>query len=93
MRSYMQHSWQNNHPNRNHSHCKTLQQQQSKRSLIRSIDLNQQAVVEIEEAVEEVVGEDKRTFPVMGRMALGLLADGIMTTTVGHVGMILNTTA
>jgi hypothetical protein len=75
MRSYMQHSWQNNHPN--HSHCKTIQQQQSKRSLIRSIDLNQQAVVEIEEAVEEVVGEDKRTFPVMGRMALGLLADGI----------------
>ena len=92
MHSYMQHSWQNNHPNRNHSHCRIIQQQQSKRSLIRSIDLNQQAAVVIEAAVGEAVEEDKRTFQAMARIVFEQHADGAMTTTVGHVVLILNTT-
>jgi hypothetical protein len=88
----MQHSWQNNHPNRNHSHCKTIQQQQSKLSLIRSIDLNQQAVVVIEAAVGEAVEEDRRTFPAMERMVFEQHADGVMITTVELVDLISNTT-
>jgi signal-transduction protein with cAMP-binding, CBS, and nucleotidyltransferase domain len=88
----MQHSWQNNHPNHNHSHCRIIQQQQSRHSLIRSIDSNQQAVLAIAAVVGEAVEEDKSTFPAMERMAFEQRVDGVMITTVGHVGLILNTT-
>jgi hypothetical protein len=62
----MQLSWQNSHnPNPNHNHYTIVLQQQSKHSLIRSIDLNQEVVVVIAAVVEVAVEEDRRTFPVM----------------------------
>jgi hypothetical protein len=42
--------------------------------------------------VGEVVEEDKRTFPVMERMAFEQHGDGVTIIIAGHVDLISNTT-
>ena len=91
----MQLSWQNSHdPNHNHNHYRMVLRQQSKHLLLRSIDWNQEAVPS---AVVEVLvkGEEKGIrdgYSLMERMASGTLDGGTTITTVGHVGLISNTT-
>jgi hypothetical protein len=91
--NYMQLSWQNNH---NHSHYRIIQRKQSKNSLIRSIDSNQEAAVPSAVVVVAVKGEEngrRDGYFLMGRTASGTRDGGIMITTVGHADLISNTTA